>query len=574
MDDKDRETRFYLALLLALAIPFFALGISNHGVWTADEPRVAEIGREMALSGNWAVPTLNRRPFLEEPPLYYAAVAAVFRVTGIHSDRVVRIPSALFAFGGALGLFFLGRKLFGPATGFAASFVLATCGEYFRVAHWVIVDSALTCFVILSLTFFMFAYLSHEHTARRLVYYILCYVSCALAFYAKGFVGVAIPGLAILSFLLLDRNLKEIPRMRLWLGAVIFLLLTLPWFFALWLHGGPEYLKVFLVHNHLERFAGGTSGHAQPFYYYLTQFPTAFLPWSLLLVPVLFRGFRAVWAGQPGDTARKGLLFALCWFVAGFVFLSAASTKRALYLMPILAPISLCTAWYMGETIRGHRGRLDAVFCLAFAIAVLLVALSVAPLLVLASRKYGIGYPPREVFWAVLLSGAALVFAVTALLRYGSDMARFWACSGAGVLALLLVGAIALCPVLDRFKSFVPFCNAVTAAVPGESNLYGYRPDETLRGAVPFYTGRFLTEIGTRAELHEALRREKTVFIVIRDKRNQVEKELLSTGWVRVISRFGMDASRSLVLLKGHGDEATGDAAPRPAITTHTMEAR
>ena len=259
----------------------------------------------MALSKNFAVQTLDQRPFLEEPPLYYAAIAAVFDAFGGPSDKTVRIPSAVFALCGALGLFFLGNLLFGPRTGFISAFILATCGEYFRVAHWVIVDSALTCFVILALTFFMAAYLS-ERRGRRYLFCTLCYLSCTLAFYAKGFIGIAIPALAVLSFVLFDRNIKEILRMRLWLGIVLFLVLTLPWFLALSHQGGTTFLKVFLVHNHLERFAGGSTGHSQPFYYYLAQFPGGYLPWSILLVPVFYWSFRR--QGRPQGT-QKGYPF-------------------------------------------------------------------------------------------------------------------------------------------------------------------------------------------------------------------------------------------------------------------------
>ncbi|MGD0238227.1 MAG: hypothetical protein ABSC55_27305, partial [Syntrophorhabdales bacterium] len=55
----------YFVLLVAVLIPLCWLGISNHGFWGTDEPRVAETGREMALTGNLAVPTLNQKPFLE-----------------------------------------------------------------------------------------------------------------------------------------------------------------------------------------------------------------------------------------------------------------------------------------------------------------------------------------------------------------------------------------------------------------------------------------------------------------------------------------------------------------------------
>ncbi len=285
MNVRGTQFRFYFMLLLIAAVPLFSLGLANHGLWTADEPRVAEIGREMALNGNWAVPTLDQKPFLEEPPLYYAAIAAVFRALGTSSDKVVRVPSALFAFGGVLALFFLGNMLSGPRTGFLAAMVMATCGEYFRVAHWVIVDSALTCFIICGLTFFLAAYLS-PRKGRRLLFYLLCYISCTLAFYAKGFIGVAIPGLAVLTFLIFDRNIKEILKMHLWLGIAVFLAMTLPWFLSLWHQGGGDYLRVFLIHNHIERFAGGSTGH-QP---------------ALLLLPhAVSRGLPAV---EPFDRAR------------------------------------------------------------------------------------------------------------------------------------------------------------------------------------------------------------------------------------------------------------------------------
>ena len=67
---------------------------------------------------------LDQKPFLEEPPLYYASIAAVFRALGISSDKVVRVPSAVFAFGGVLALFFLGSMLWGPR-----------CRVFLRLCH-------------------------------------------------------------------------------------------------------------------------------------------------------------------------------------------------------------------------------------------------------------------------------------------------------------------------------------------------------------------------------------------------------------------------------------------------------
>ena len=221
MSLRKDETLKYLILLLLIALPLFSLGLTNHGLWSADEPRVAEIGREMAITGNWVVPTLNQRPFLEEPPLYYGVLALTFKIFGI-SDRVVRIPSALFGLAAVIATFFIGNLLFGPRVALLSALILTTGGEYFRVAHTVIVDGALTFFIVSGMALFITGYLSSANRKRSLCY-ILLYISCTLAFYTKGFIGIVIPGLAILSFLVADKNLKEIFKMRLWLGVTYYL---------------------------------------------------------------------------------------------------------------------------------------------------------------------------------------------------------------------------------------------------------------------------------------------------------------------------------------------------------------
>ncbi len=398
MNDQKKQVLKHLILLLIVVVPLFSLGLSNHGLWSADEPRVAEIGREMALTGNWAVPTLNQKPFLEEPPLYYASLALTFKAFGV-SDKVARIPSALFAFGAVIVVFFMANLLFGPRIALLSGLILATSGEYFRVAHWVIVDGALTFFVMGALYSFIMGYLS-ETNRKKLICYILFYISCTLAFYTKGFIGIVIPGLSILAFLIIEKNFKEIIKMRLWLGVLIFLAMTLPWFIALWHQAGTEYLNVFFVHNHLQRFlpgslagkiSGRASGHHNPFYYYITELPNGFLPWGILLIPVLFHAFSK--SGKPGVTnilSEKGTLFAKCWFFSGIIFLSIASTKRTLYLLPIFAPVAMLTAAYIDSTLTSPQSltRIGKIFTWIFTIVLLCIGLGLTPLYFSVKKIY------------------------------------------------------------------------------------------------------------------------------------------------------------------------------------------
>ena len=544
-----------LIYLVLIVVPLFSFGLTNHGLWSADEPRVAEIGREMAFTGNWAVPMLNQRPFLEEPPLYYGTLALTFKALGV-SDRVARIPSAIFAFATVLVLFFTVNFLFGPKIALFSGIILATTGEYFRVAHTVIVDSALTFFIACAMSLFIVGYLS-DSNRKKLLCYILLYISCTFAFYTKGFIGIVIPGLGILSFLVADKNIKEIIKMRLWLGILIFLVLTLPWFITLWQQGGKEHLDVFLLHNHLQRFlpgkfsgtiSGEASGHHHPFYYYLIEFPAGFLPWSLLLVPVFIHAFSR--SDKSETPPEKGRLLAKCWFFAGIVFLSAASTKRTLYLMPIFAPMALLTSLYVESTLYRLTDKIEKAFLWAFTAIFAVIGISAVPVYSSIQGIYpwirGTNLFPSTVLLSLLIVPSS-VLAMWFL--WSKNFGKYWVTTVIPIVVGMVFTAVAVAPVVDIHKSFVPFCHELMAIVPSSEPLYAYSADETLRGAVPFYTGRYLTEICGPGNLEKTIETKGQVFIITRDKKRKAETELLSTGKLSIIFQQKMGGERTLTLL-------------------------
>jgi 4-amino-4-deoxy-L-arabinose transferase-like glycosyltransferase len=555
-------------LLLIVVVPLFSLGLSNHGLWSADEPRVAEIGREMAVTGNWAVPALNQRPFLEEPPLYYASLALTFRIFGV-SDKVARIPSAFFALAAVLVVFFMTNIFFGPRVALLSGLVFATSGEYFRVAHWVVVDGALTFFVMSALYCFIKAYLAGTDR-KKLLFYCLFYVACTLAFYTKGFIGVVIPGLSILVFLIIEKNLKEIVKMRLWLGLLIFLAMTLPWFIELWRQAGTEYLNVFFVHNHLQRFlpgslagkiSGDASGHHNPFYYYLTEVPDGFLPWSILLIPVLFRAFsKSGKLDDMGVLPEKGVLFAKCWFLTGVIFLSMASTKRTLYLMPLFAPLATLTAVYIDSTLKAPQAltKIGKIFIWVFTVVLLCIGLGLTPAYFSVKRIYLPNLSETPLAPIIGLSVFITVFSFAAINYFRQrDLRKYWISMNLSIIVVLLFAVTVAMPILDMHKSFVPFCRQIASTVPAGETIYAYQPDETLRGAVPFYTGRYIIETEELAVVEAMLLKGEPFYVIIRDKREEMENRLLSTGKLFSLVKQEMGTNRALVLLSNRAIQKT-----------------
>src|SRR5579863_7215246 len=148
------------ALLPSLALALLALLGCNRGLWTPDEPREAEISREMALAPG-VIPTLNGQRFIEKPPLYYWTVAAVYRLTGGASVLAARSVSVMAGLGTLAVLVVWGSAAHSRLSGWLAAFMLATSVQFLVSTHWVLIDPLLMLCTTLA------AWTAWELLARR-----------------------------------------------------------------------------------------------------------------------------------------------------------------------------------------------------------------------------------------------------------------------------------------------------------------------------------------------------------------------------------------------------------------------
>src|SRR5277367_5722980 len=113
------------ALLLLLACCGFLLfyGLGAFGLLGADEPRYAQVAREMLDRGDWITPTLNGKPWLEKPPLYYWQAMLSYRAArtflsanavsgndGV-TEQTARLPGAVDAALMIAAIYFFLRRL-------------------------------------------------------------------------------------------------------------------------------------------------------------------------------------------------------------------------------------------------------------------------------------------------------------------------------------------------------------------------------------------------------------------------------------------------------------------------------
>src|SRR5437588_2277988 len=106
----DSRAAFWgcFAFIAALAATILFLNLS-YPLVEPDEGRYAEISREMLTSGDWVLPTLNRLPYYDKPPLLYWLVAGSLRCFGT-SPGAARLVPALAALCTVLLTFLFGSR--------------------------------------------------------------------------------------------------------------------------------------------------------------------------------------------------------------------------------------------------------------------------------------------------------------------------------------------------------------------------------------------------------------------------------------------------------------------------------
>jgi 4-amino-4-deoxy-L-arabinose transferase-like glycosyltransferase len=338
------------------------VGIFDHELWTPDEPRDAEISREIGFR---ALPTLNGEPHVEKPPLYFWSVHASYQVFGAQAWSA-RVPSVLFSWGTLIFTWLLACRMFGPGAAWRACLFVATTVVYFLVTHKCTVDNAL---VFMTTGCFYWLYQAQASEAK-LRYYFLAYLFAAGAVLAKGAVGAGLAGATFLVFVLWERRPMELLRAQPWLAVAIIAAVAGAWLLSL----PPAARHAFLIENQWGRLSGaGTADHLQPFWYYGAAFFYALAPWGLATLPAV------PWILRRDDDTRAKRYLVAC-ILPGLLLLSLAATNRELYLLP-LAPATaiLAAGWFERASARVRTVTDRAV--LAFAIVFVAAVIAAVPAL-------------------------------------------------------------------------------------------------------------------------------------------------------------------------------------------------
>ena len=388
---------FVCAVLVLAGCLLWLPGLGRRGLWTAGEARAGQVARQMATSGDFVTmrleinephltvsqdepdvydpdgdqvvyvpqqrrvvlwnlsagplqPELDYQPLItiHKPVFYYWLIAAPARWLGMPIDAFTlrcfsTVPAMLL-----LPLTYLfGCTLFDRRAGLMAAVALATCVHFHWIARVSRMDMLVTLLVTLSMACWYWGYRS-ERRSVSLFCFLIVYVSLAAASLTKSFAYMLLVGLTVLVWLAVEYWIEGrrgiggfvghmwhvMRRMHIGGGFVLYLVLVVPWFYAIHLRTGGQYTAEMFGRHMFAR--AGLVEYGKEFqsdtgwWFYLPRMLADLFPWIIMVPGALVHVFRA----PARDTRAQGLLL-FCWFGVWLVFFSALSYRKSDYLLPL-----------------------------------------------------------------------------------------------------------------------------------------------------------------------------------------------------------------------------------------------
>ena len=501
---------FSLFFILYGQIPL--LGGDGLGLVGADEPRYAQIAREMLVRFDSAhslkaklsacvTPYLYGHPWLEKPALYYWRAMFVFQDFGVH-DWAARLPSASFAFI-MVALIYLHMRRFRPGGHLDAALITVACVGMIGFARGASTDMQMAAPLAIGLLGW---YAWYETGSKFWLFDI--YFFTGVATLAKGPVAPFLALAIVAAFAFLRREWSILGRSIWWPGILLYLAIVLPWFIAVQ-HQNPTFFREFFLEHNLERFATNRFEHQQPFWYYLVVVLLALMPWTVIAMRALFDGIRTSvceWrerhsavckpcASQPGDAFPE---FLVLWALIPIIFFSFSQSKLPGYILPSIPPITILTGDYL---FRRRQQGLNRWVLLGHALlsgVVTLFAL-LLPWFVAHGRQIP---PVRALVVALVASTGAALLILVVVKGFGMARLRLATCGVLMVLVLFLYGvgpffgipAIAqtkqVVRLLDRSYSARPLNEQLAAVAPGNETVAVFRVRRDVEYGLSFYRNR------------------------------------------------------------------------------------
>ncbi len=385
-----RNSNFPIVLWLLVIVGFIVLyffGLNLLPFLGPDEPRYAQVAREMYERGDWITPTLGGHNWFEKPVLLYWLQIIGYKLFGV-SEFSARFFSAIFGLLTILGVYRICKRVehisqkrssnypqsyLGLAK-FSAISLATSLGliVFSRAASF---DIILTFPVVFALIcFFTFEiYAPHSFSDTEFKGYFISdvgylaffYIFIGVALLAKGLIGAVLPFGVIFTYYLFQFRFP--PRLFVfsWFwGIPLALAVACIWYVPMYLQHGYGFIDEFFIQHHFNRYVSNQFKHPAPFVFFWYVLPLMTLPWLLWLIIALFN--IGTWRRGIAQTSVDYLrTFALAWMIFPIAFFTFSGSKLPGYILPALPAAMIL----IGDRLRRMVARNQANEWLVFGIS-------------------------------------------------------------------------------------------------------------------------------------------------------------------------------------------------------------
>lgn len=479
-----------LLLVIVLALFMVLFGIGGVPLLDPDEPVYAETAREMIQTGDFLSPRIFGNYWYDKPPMYYWLVAFAQMLFG-DNEFAARFPAGVMACATAVMVYVSGTKLFSERAGFWSAVVLSSCIQFFYMGKAAVTDTTLLFFMSGALLCF-----AHKR-------YWLMYICMALATVTKGPIGIVFPGAIIFLYLLIIGQLREILRMHVIRGLLLYFLVAAPWYYAMYTVHGMDFINTFLGFHNVTRFTTPEHANRVTFWYYFPVVILGLFPWTGLLLQSVKASIR-----DSRIDDMRNLIFLHVWWAFVFLFFTVCQTKLVSYILPMFPALAMVIGWNIARMLAKIRHN-TTFYSWMTGSGLLFVLLGVGWIV-------GSQYLPEVSFSLIMLGvltlllGAAVLFA---LYSYRDIQLAAWLHVLIGMVTMCVAFAFILPAIADRF-SVKTISSMYVEQCEAQKPIY---VDKFLRPGFMYYAGKPGIEMipKTNAML-EALQNGQSKYILVR----------------------------------------------------------
>ena len=407
---------FFAALIVFTY--FFGLTIPLVG---PDEPRYAQVAREMFLRHDWITPTLGGFDWFEKPALLYWLQIIAYKIFGV-SEFSARVGSAIFGLGTIFSLWLLGR--YGKAksannyanwlaliAATSIGIIVFSRGASFDIILTFPMTAALVGFFIFDTTIrnsssAAFDYPQSKNPpanaggsdfeSRRLritASLAAFYFFTGVALIAKGLIGIIFPFAIVTFYYVLSFRFpqKKFLLSLVW-GIPLIVLVAAIWYWPMYERNGYKFINEFIIQHHFQRFTSNKYQHPQPFIFFFWVLPLMTIPWLPFFFAGVWKFVKNIFARRDAETpgndrsdsvlsrflpvsAPPLLRFAFAWLLVPLVFFSFSGSKLPGYILPAVPAAIIFAADHVFQFVNNHASRRRWTLGLAAATLIVIIVL-------------------------------------------------------------------------------------------------------------------------------------------------------------------------------------------------------